>query len=115
MWAIQDVVQGLGQEFDLLATTIAETDLDEASWRHLKGRAIGLIERGNSLVAVIDGMDRVRWTATQWYTTDSPVMLARAFSMTHRRVGGVLAGSTSTTSDLLRTCPRRSHSDATFV
>lgn len=85
-----DTVREMIQEFEQAAWTIAEADLDEQSWTTLRARVVDLIERGERALALAGGTGGETWTATRWGRADSPVLLARAFGMVHRRLVAAL-------------------------
>lgn len=64
--------------------------LDGESWTTLRARVVGLIERGDPTLALVGCTGGETWTAIRWDGADSPVVLARAFALVHRRLDAAL-------------------------
>lgn len=78
--------QRLLDEFDRAADTIAEAGVNPASWARLRYEVVDLIARGNRALTNGGTRNDVDWSAIRWDETDAPVVLARAFSIVHRRL-----------------------------
>ena len=87
-----ETVREMIQEFEQAAWTIARVELDEESWTTLRARVVGLIERGDRALALVGCTGGKTWTAIRWDGADSPVVLARAFGVVHRRLDAALEG-----------------------
>lgn len=85
-----EMVRKMIQEFEQAAWTIAGAELDEESWTTLRARVVALIERGDRALALVGCTGGETWTAIRWDVADSPVVLARAFGVVHRRLAAAL-------------------------
>lgn len=78
--------QRLLDDFERTAHTIAHADVDPAVWAVLRYEVVDLIARGNRALTNGGTRNDVDWSAIRWDETDAPVVLARAFSVMHRRL-----------------------------
>jgi hypothetical protein len=74
------------------ARRAADIDLMDASWdaAGLRDLVIDLLERGGRTLVAIGGPDAQTWNSMTWSDSDSPVVLARALGLAHRRLSAAV-------------------------